>query len=268
MAKSNGTYESKQTDASGLIAYSAEEDAVWHDLYKRQVDLLPNRVSHEFLDGLDKLGLTQDKVPQLRDVNARLAECSGFGVEAVPALITPTTFFTLLANRKFPIATFIRRREDFDYLEEPDIFHEIFGHCPLLTHPVYADFLEKFGKTALSFDKSYVWRMQKLFWFTVEFGLIKTHEGPRVYGAGIASSPGETVYAVESREPERRDFDLLSIFRTPYRIDIFQPIYYCIEDFNQLLAVLDQDLQAIMDEAKRLGAFEPTFPPVEKHAAE
>ncbi|MDX1737851.1 MAG: phenylalanine 4-monooxygenase [Alphaproteobacteria bacterium] len=260
MGKQQSSYQSRLPDENGFIPYTAEEDGIWHDLYNRQKALLPNRVCQQYLDGLDILGLPRDRVPQLSEVNKRLHETTGFGVEAVPALITPNKFFQLLAERKFPIATFIRRREDFDYLEEPDIFHEIFGHCPLLTNQTYSDFLQKFGETALSFDKSYIWRMQKLFWFTIEFGLIKTENGHRVYGAGIASSPGETVYAVESDHPKREAFDLLSVFRTPYRIDIFQPIYYTIEDFEQLLGIFDQDLISLMDRAKSLGSFAPLYP--------
>ncbi|HIP78428.1 MAG TPA: phenylalanine 4-monooxygenase, partial [Kiloniellaceae bacterium] len=148
MAKST-SYESKIPDENGIIAYSEEENAVWRDLYARQEALLPGRVCNAYLNGLEALDLPRDRVPQLKHVNARLQEISGFGVEAVPALISPKRFFTLLAERKFPAATFIRRREEFDYLQEPDVFHEIFGHCPMLTLPTYADFLQKYGEKAL-----------------------------------------------------------------------------------------------------------------------
>ena len=266
MAKST-SYESKIPDENGIIAYSAEENAVWGDLYARQEALLPGRVCNAYLKGLEALELPRDRVPQLKDVNARLQEISGFGVEAVPALISPKRFFTLLAERKFPAATFIRRREEFDYLQEPDVFHEIFGHCPMLTLPTYADFLQKYGEKALELDKSYIWMMQRLFWFTVEFGLIRTEEGVRIYGAGIASSAGETPYAVESAEPERRPFDALTVFRTPYRIDIFQSVYYVIDSAQQLYDLVTSDLVPIMDEAKRLKSLPPTFPPKEEAGA-
>ncbi|WP_299626076.1 phenylalanine 4-monooxygenase [Pelagibius sp.] len=266
MAKST-SYESKIPDSRGIIAYSDAENAVWRDLRLRQSKLLPGRVCGAFLNGLEMLDLPADRVPQLKDVNARLNEISGFGVEPVPALISPKRFFTLLAERKFPAATFIRRRKEFDYLQEPDVFHEIFGHCPMLTLPTYADFLQKYGEKALQLDKSYIWMMQRLFWFTVEFGLIRTEEGIRIYGAGIASSAGETPYAVESAEPERRPFDALTVFRTPYRIDIFQSVYYVIESAQQLYDLVTSDLVPIMDEAKRLGSLPPTFPPKEEAGA-
>lgn len=266
MAKST-SYESKIPDSNGIISYSDEENAVWRDLYARQKALLPGRVCDEYLNGLNALELPDDRVPQLKDVNARLNEISGFGVEPVPALISPKKFFTLLAERKFPAATFIRRREEFDYLQEPDVFHEIFGHCPMLTLPTYSDFLQKYGEKALQLDKSYIWMMQRLFWFTVEFGLIRTEEGMRIYGAGIASSAGEAPYSVESEKPERRPFDALTVFRTPYRIDIFQTVYYVIDSARQLYDLVSSDLVPIMDEAKRLKSLPPTFPPKDEAGA-
>ncbi len=259
-------YESKVPDARGIISYTDEENAVWRDLRARQAKLLPGRVCNAFLKGIDLLELPPDRVPQLKEVNARLQEISGFGVAPVPALISPKRFFTLLAERRFPAATFIRRREDFDYLQEPDVFHEIFGHCPMLTLPTYADFLQGYGEAALRLDKSYLWMMQRLFWFTVEFGLIETEEGTRIYGAGIASSAGETPYAVESARPERRPFDAMTVFRTPYRIDIFQTVYYVIDSARQLYDLVSSDLVPIMDEARRLGSLPPTFPPKEAEA--
>ena len=253
-------YLSKMPDARGHIQYDAQEDAVWRDLMQRQEKLLPGRVCDAYLEGLDLLELPRERVPQLSEVNARLKAASGFGVAAVPALITPKKFFRLLAGRRFPVATFIRRREDMDYLQEPDIFHEVFGHCPLLAHPTYADFLQNFGETALSAGKAYRWPLQRLFWFTVEFGLVETADGTRIYGAGIASSPGETRFALESPDPSRRPFNALDVFRTPYRIDIFQSVYYVIQSFDQLRALFDEDIRTVIDEAKRLGDFEPTYP--------
>ena len=266
MAKQT-SYESKIPNAAGVIDYSAQENAVWRDLLARQEKLLPGRVCGAFLKGLELLDLPRDRVPQLTDVDARLNEATGFGVVAVPALISPKKFFSLLAERKFPAATFIRRREDFDYLQEPDVFHEIFGHCPMLANQTYADFLQKYGELALSLDKSYIWMLQRLFWFTVEFGLIETDEGLRIYGAGIASSAGESPYAVESPVPERRPFDALTVFRTPYRIDIFQTVYYVIEDCWQLYDLVTSDLRPVMDEAKALGPLPATFPPKDDEAA-
>ncbi len=263
----HSAYRSKLPDQDGKIPYDAAEDAVWRNLLARQEKLLPGRVCDAFLAGLDALDLPRERIPQLAEINARLARTSGFGVAAVPALISPEKFFGLLAARRFPVATFIRRREEFDYLQEPDIFHEVFGHCPLLTNPDYADFLQRFGETALAAGKPYFWRLQRLFWFTVEFGLVAAKEGTRIFGAGIASSPGETHFALESGEPEHLPFDPVEIFRTPYRIDIYQPVYYVIEDFRQLRDLFDRDLVALMDQAKALGQLPPRFPPAETDTA-
>ena len=179
----------------------------------------------------------------------------------MPALISPQRFFGLLARRKFPVATFIRRRRDFDYLEEPDIFHEVFGHCPMLADPTFADLLEDFGRAAVTLGEAYHWPLQRLFWFTVEFGLIAEPKGTRIFGAGILSSPGETRHAIDSRRPERRPLDLVTLLRTPYRIDLYQSVYYVIQDVAQLRRLLNQDLRPAMAEAKAKGLLPPTFPP-------
>ncbi|RVT85554.1 phenylalanine 4-monooxygenase [Rhodobacteraceae bacterium CCMM004] len=252
------SYESKLPDAQGRYAYSAEEDAVWGELFARQMDALQGHVAPEYLAGVRALGLTADKVPQIADVDAALARISGAGVEGVPAIIPPSQFFALLAQRKFPVATFLRRREHMDYIEEPDIFHEVFGHCPPLTDPAYCDFVERFGKTALALGKGYSWRMFRLFWFTVEFGMMRSEGGLRAFGAGIVSSPSELAHAVSGRA-EMLDFDLMEVFRTPYRIDIVQPCYFVIESFDQLVAALDADVGAMIDEAKRLGDLPARF---------
>lgn len=246
-------YQSKYPDPTGLIDYSHDEDVVWCDLMARQQRVLPGRACDEFLAGLDLLRLPCDRVAQVAEVAARLHDLSGFGLEPVPALISPERFFSLLAKRKFPAATFIRRREDFDYLQEPDVFHEIYGHCPMLTHRVYADFLQEYGRMALALDKRHLWMAQRLFWFTVEFGLIETAGGFRIYGAGIASSAGESPYALESEAAERRPFDLLTLLRTPYRIDLYQTVYYVIAGWAQLYDVFARDLASVMAQAQALG---------------
>ncbi len=251
-------YTSKAADAAGRFAYTAEEDAVWGALFARQMAFLQGRMAPDFLDGVVQLGLTAAHVPQVRDVDARLNRLTGAGVVGVPALIPPSRFFELLSQRKFPVATFLRRREDMDYIEEPDIFHEVFGHCPLLTHPDYAAFIERFGKTAAALGKSYSWRMFRLFWFTVEFGMIRTPDGVRGFGAGIASSLSEAAHATGGKA-DMLPFDLMTVFRTPYRIDIVQPVYFVIEDFAQLAAALDADVGAMIDEAKRLGDLPARF---------
>ena len=262
MPKSS-TYTAKQPDARGFIHYSDEEHRTWHDLYKRQVPMLEGRVCREYIEALDALDLPRDRVPQLHEVSRRLQEATGWSVAAVPALIPFTRFFELLANRQFPAATFIRRRDDLDYLEEPDIFHEIFGHTPLLTDYRFAAFTEAYGRAGLAADRKDHAMLARLFWFTVEFGLLQTSEGLRSYGAGIVSSPGELDYALSSPVPDRRPFEALDALRTPYRIDIVQPLYFVIDSFDQLAASLDDDIPGLIQQAKALGDLPPLFEPKE-----
>lgn len=234
-------YASKTADAEGLYHYDAEDDAVWGTLFARQMAALQDKATPEFLGGVSALGLTPANVPQVRDITARLTALTGAGAYGVPAIIPPKQFFTLLSERRFPVATFLRRREDMDYIEEPDLFHEVFGHCPMLTNPAFADFIERFGRIALALPKGCNWHMFRLFWFTVEFGMIRTDAGLRAYGAGIVSSPAELAHAF-SGTAQMRDFDILTALRTPYRIDIVQPLYFVIDSFEQLLRSLDADI--------------------------
>ncbi|MCX8508237.1 MAG: phenylalanine 4-monooxygenase [Rhodobacteraceae bacterium] len=251
-------YSSKPAGPDGLYPYTTEEDAVWGELFSRQMGCLQDKMVPAYLDGVAKLGLAADHVPQVHDIDARLAALTGVGVVGVPAIIPPAQFFKLLSQRKFPVATFLRRREHIDYIEEPDIFHEVFGHCPLLTDPDYAAFIERFGLTAASLGKTYNWRMFRLFWFTVEFGMIRTNAGLRGYGAGIASSPSEAAHACGGGA-EILPFDLMTVLRTPYRIDILQPVYFTIDSFAQLAEALQADVGAMIDEAKRLGDLPARF---------
>ncbi len=252
-------YRSLSPDAAGRYPYTAEDDAVWGELFTRQMAALPDIMAPEYLTGVAQLGLSADKTPQVVDIDARLAKLTGAGAHGVPAIIPPSQFYALLADRKFPVATFLRRREEMDYIEEPDLFHEVFGHCPLLTNAAYADFIQAFGRKAIALGKGYSWHMFRLFWFTIEFGLIHTPQGLRGYGAGIASSPAEAAHAM-SDTPLIRDFDLLEVFRTPYRIDIVQPVYFAIRDFDQLIAALDRDIASLIDHAKALGDLPALFP--------
>ncbi|MEM0946373.1 MAG: phenylalanine 4-monooxygenase [Pseudomonadota bacterium] len=252
------TYISKIPDASGHFTYTAEEDAVWGKLFDRQLDHLEGLATPEFFEGVKTLGLTASHVPQIADIDARLNRATGAGVTGVPAIIPPAEFFGLLARRRFPVATFLRRREDIDYIEEPDIFHEVFGHCPLLTKPAFVDFVERFGARAVELGKPYSWRLFRLFWFTVEFGMIRSGDSLRAYGAGIVSSPSEAAH-VTSGVAAMRHFDLIEVLRTPYRIDILQPVYFVIESFEALNAALDCDLADAIDRAKALGDLPPRF---------
>ena len=256
------TYRSLTPDAAGRYPYSAEDDAVWGELFTRQMADLQGRMAPDYLDGVARLGLTPDRVPQVVDIDATLKRLTGAGVEGVPAIIPPTQFFTLLSERKFPVATFLRRRDEMDYIEEPDLFHEVFGHCPLLTNGDYADFIETFGQTALRLGKGYSWHMFRLFWFTIEFGMIRTPEGLRGYGAGIASSPSELAHATGG-QARVVPFDLQHVLRTPYRIDIVQPVYFAIDGFDQLAEVIRGDIRAEIDAAKAAGDLPALFPPKE-----
>ncbi len=252
------TYASLQPDAKGYFPYSDADDAVWGTLFTRQMDFLPGKVAPEYLAGVRKLELNADKTPQVKDIDAKLHRLTGAGAEGVPAIIPPSQFYALLSQRKFPVATFLRRPEHMDYIEEPDLFHEVFGHCPMLTNDAYCDFIEGFGKRAQSLRKGYSWHMFRLFWFTVEFGMIRTAEGLRAYGAGIVSSPAEAAHAT-STDAKMQEFDLLTVFRTPYRIDIVQPTYFVINSFDQLADTLNADFGSLIDKAKTMGDLPALF---------
>ncbi len=252
-------YVSHTPDAKGYINYSKAEHDVWQTLYTRQKALLKNRASEAFIEGLDALALSTQQIPQLPEVSEKLLNATGWQVEPVAALISARAFFELLANKKFPAATFIRNADSLDYVQEPDIFHELFGHCPMLTNQVYADFMHAYAKRVLTFDEADWPLLQRFFWFTVEFGLIQDTKGVRAYGGGILSSIGETPYSVESHRAMRVLFDPTAIFRMPYRIDALQPVYFVIKDYDALYQFIDADWQAFMDEARALGEYPPYF---------
>ena len=184
---------------------------------------------------------------------------TGWKTAAVPALINFGEFFRLLANKQFPVATFIRTREQFDYLQEPDIFHEVFGHCPLLTNPAFAHFTHTYGKLGLKASKEDRVFLARLYWFTVEFGLVKSGNDLKIYGGGILSSPGETVYSLDSDIPLRQPFTVLDALRTPYRIDIMQPLYYILPSFDHLFDIAEMDIMTWVEKAKSHGLFPALF---------
>ena len=254
-------YISRTPDENGLIPYSRNENEIWHDLITRQIPMLPGRACKPWINAMHEMNFPKDRIPQLKDVSAVLMEHTGWSVAGVDALIPFTEFFGLLASKRFPVATFIRTREDFDYIQEPDVFHEVFGHTPPLTDHRFAAFVEAYGKAGLAADPKDHAMLARLFWFTVEFGLVNTDEGIRAYGSGIMSSPGELVYAVESDKPERLPFDPVEALRTPYRIDILQPVYFVIDSFDELFELAQSDLLGHITEARRLGMHEPKFPP-------
>lgn len=232
-------YQSKPLDEHGNAHYSEIENATWAFLLHRQKEIIKTRASKEFIKGVELLEFG-NKIPQHKEVSSILNAYTGWGVEPVPALIQPETFFTLLSRKRFPAANFIRIPEELDYIMEPDVFHELFGHCPLLTNGPYAEFMNEYGKLALRADEKLQRRLFRLFWFTIEFGLIKEDNQFKAYGGGILSSKSEVIYSVESEVPERKPLDALDALRTPFRIDILQPVYFYIEKYEDLFNLLDK----------------------------
>ena len=255
-------YVAKLPDARGFIDYTPAEDAVWADLYAQQLPNVRRHMAGPWRDGFDRLALPARRVPQCPDVSATLGFATGWRVEPVPALIPFGRFFSMLADRAFPAASFIRSREDFDYIEEPDIFHELWGHGPLLTDPRFAAFSQAIGEAGTRADKTdYAWLI-RLYWFSIEFGLMTEGGGVKALGSGLASSVEELAWSV-SDAPERRGFDVIDMLRTPYRIDIKQPVYFVIEDLGQLFEAAERDLLADVARARALGLYEPKYPPKE-----
>ncbi len=252
-------YVSKAVDENGIAHYTEEENAVWEMLFERQRKIIENRACDEYIQGIELLNMSKDKIPQCKEISAALHKITGWELEPVPALIPFEKFFHLLANRRFPAATFIRTREELDYLQEPDIFHEIFGHCPLLTNPAYAEFTHMYGKLGLAASKEDRVLLARLYWFTIEFGLIRQHNQTRIYGGGILSSKGETVYCLEDPKVIRKPFDPIEVLRTPYRIDIMQPIYFVIDNFDTLFHLTSVDLISLIHEARELGEYDPLY---------
>lgn len=260
-------YVSKDSDANGIIHWTDEENNIWQELIERQLSCIEGVACEEFMKGLKTLNLPTDRIPQLDDVSKVLLRETGWQCYQVPALIGFGQFFKLLSERKFPVATFIRTREEFDYLQEPDIFHEIFGHCPLLTNKSFADFTQAYGQLGLNATKEQRVYLARLYWFTIEFGLLSTESGLKIYGGGILSSPGETEYSINDERPERKMLDALDVLRTPYRIDIMQPIYFMLNKVSDLDEIRKLDVMSLVEEAMSLGLHEPKFPPKETKIA-
>jgi phenylalanine-4-hydroxylase len=226
------------TIAQDWDAFSADDHAMWDKLFARQTDMLPDRAADAFLRGLDVLRLSKPGIPDYRELNARLMAATGWQVVAVPGLVPDSVFFDHLANRRFPAGNFIRSPDQLDYLQEPDVFHDVFGHMPMLADPVFADYMQAYGQgglRSLGFDALH--KLARLYWYTVEFGLIQEAGGLRIYGAGIVSSYGESVFALESNSPNRIAFDLSRVMRTQYRIDDYQQSYFVIPNLDELLRV-------------------------------
>lgn len=228
-------------------AYRSEEHAIWNDLFARQIELLPGRACDAFLAGLDKLDLAGGGVPDFQELSERLGALTGWSVVAVPMLIPDHVFFWHLANRRFPAGNFIRTRETFDYIQEPDVFHDVFGHVPMLTDPTFADYMQEYGRAGWkAMRHNRLKALGALYWYTVEFGLIRQPEGLRIYGAGILSGPTEAVFALEARSPNRVMLDVDRVMRTDYVIDDLQPTYFVIESFDDLYRrTVERDFDAL-----------------------
>jgi len=231
--------------------YTVDEHAIWDLLYARQLDILKDRAAPEFLEGLKTLELSRSGIPDLKRLNPALKALTGWEIVMVPHLVPDDVFFTHLANRRFPAGRFIRRRDQLDYLQEPDVFHDIFGHVPMLANPVFADYMQAYGKGGLrALTLGTLKNLARLYWYTVEFGLINSPEGLRIYGAGIVSSFGESQYALENTNPNRIGFNLERIMQTEYEIDKFQKTYFVINDYEQLFDATQQDFGAIYERLK------------------
>lgn len=257
---SSAKYVSKPVDDDGFVQWTQSENSVWAELVDTQMECIQGRACDEYIKGLDLLGLSRDKTAQIANVNKVLLNETGWQVAPVPALINFDRFFKLLSEKKFPAATFLRTREDMTYLQEPDYFHEIFGHCAMLTNKDFAEFTHAYGKIGAKATKEDRVYLARLYWFTVEFGLVKHHDEFRIFGGGILSSPGETRYVFESEERLIKPFDPVDIMRTPYRIDIMQPAYFLIDSIHALLDLAHQDIMAMVQEAKALGLHAPLYP--------
>lgn len=233
----------------GWKNYTPENHDVWKTLYQRQREILPGRACNEFLKNMDVLGIDDKKIPDFKDMSRTLKSLTGWEVVAVPGLIPDLPFFQLLADRKFPAGHFIRRRDQLDYIQEPDVFHDVFGHVPLLADPVFADYLAAYGQGGLrAHGLGTITNLARLYWYTVEFGLINTTEGLRIYGAGILSSPGESVFSLEDPSPNRIGFDLKRVMQTGYRVDDYQQTYFVIDSFKQLFDETYQDFAPLYTE--------------------
>ncbi|NLC62256.1 MAG: phenylalanine 4-monooxygenase [Gammaproteobacteria bacterium] len=228
--------------------YSDDDHQTWATLYARQREILPGRACREFLEAQDAMGMTADRIPKFSDLNVELRRATGWELIGVEGLLPELDFFDHLANRRFPVTWWIRRPDQIDYIEEPDLFHDLFGHVPLLMNPMFSDYMQAYGRGGLKahgIGAEALQALTRLYWYTVEFGLINTPEGMRIYGAGIVSSKGESIYSLESDAPNRIGFDVERIMRTRYRIDTYQKTYFVIDSFEQLMRGTEPDFTPI-----------------------
>jgi len=239
-------------------SYTTEEHGRWRALFARQAALLQKRATPEFLAGLSKLGVAADGIPDFRRLNDVFDRTTGWRIVAVPGLVPDDVFFEHLANRRFVATCFIRSPEQMDYIAEPDVFHDIYGHVPMLVHPVFADYMQAYGQGGLkALGLGSLPQLARLYWYTVEFGLIRGADGLRIYGSGIVSSKTESIYCLEDPRPNRIAFDLKRIMRTDYLIDRFQDTYFVIDNFEQLFEATRPDFTPIYRELAALPDIAP-----------
>ena len=231
-------------------AYRPAEHELWRRLYARQLSLVPRYASAEFNATLATLDYGTG-IPRFDAINEKLEPATHWRLVAVPGLVPDLVFFDHLANRRFPVSVWIREPEEFDYIVEPDIFHDFFGHVPMLFNPVFADYMQAYGQGGIKAHAlGAIEMLSRLYWYTVEFGLVETKQGLRTYGAGILSSGGEIAYCIESPNPNRVGFDLLRIMQTRYKIDTFQETYFVIHDFSQLFDATAPDFTAYYEQLR------------------
>ena len=239
--------------ATGVVeqpwaGYTATDHEVWATLFARQRELLQGRAATAFLQAQDAMGMSPGQIPKFDELNRTLRAATGWELVGVEGLLPELTFFDHLANRRFPVSWWIRKPEQLDYLSEPDLFHDLFGHVPLLMNPVFADYMQAYGRggvKAHAIGPEALVNLTRLYWYTVEFGLIREPAGLRIYGSGIVSSKGESIYCLESAAPNRIGFDLERVMRTKYRIDTYQKSYFVIDDFEQLFEATRPDFTPI-----------------------
>jgi len=251
-----GDYRRARSDYTceqNLRSYTDADHDTYRRLFERQSALLPGLAAQAFIDALPSLGV-RDRIPRFDEINERLKPATGWEIVAVPGLIPERPFFDLLANRRFPVTDWIRTPEEFDYIVEPDVFHDLFGHVPLLFNPVFADYVQRYGAGGLkAHDLNAGELLSRLYWYTIEFGLIRQPDGLRAYGAGILSSSGELRHAVRSAQARRIALDLLRCMRTRYKIDDYQATYFVIDSFEQLFEMTAPDFTPLYETVRTLG---------------
>ncbi|TSE23024.1 MULTISPECIES: phenylalanine 4-monooxygenase [Tepidimonas] len=239
-------------------SYTPKEHATWATLYRRQMALLPGRACEAFIDGMRRLPIEADRIPNFEQLSEVLMRSTGWQVVAVPGLVPDEVFFDHLAHRRFPAGQFIRRADQLDYLQEPDVFHDVFGHVPMLMHPVMADFIQAYGVGGLRAQRLGALEMlARVYWYTVEFGLVREQGALRIFGAGIVSSAAESVFCLASSSPHRIGFDLPRVMRTRYRIDDFQQTYFVLDRLDDLLRLAEIDFAPLYQQVAALPALAP-----------